>query len=81
MMTPNKFYRTGLKSLSLTNGRRWDCSFSSLYFTDPCNDNFWWISVLYHLQHCTLKRIHNQGSKRLYLYYVTSALNVYLTIW
>jgi len=31
--------------------------FSSLYFTHPCNI-FWWISVLYPLQHCTLKRIH-----------------------
>jgi len=27
---PNKFYRTGLESLSLTNERRCDCSFSPL---------------------------------------------------
>jgi len=50
---PNKFYRTELKFLSLTNGRRCDCSFP-LYFIYPCNDIFWWISVSYHLQHCTL---------------------------
>jgi len=58
MNAPKKFYRTGLKFLSLINGRRCDCSFSPLHFTHPCNDIFWWISVLYHLKHCTLKKIH-----------------------
>jgi len=59
MMTfRTNFTWTGLKFLSLTNRRRCDCSFSPLHFTHPCNDIFWRISVLYHLQHCTLKRIH-----------------------
>jgi len=36
----NKFYRTELNFLSLTNRRRCDCSFSPLHFIHPCNDIF-----------------------------------------
>jgi len=52
MMTPNKFYRTGLKFLFLTNGRRCDCSFSPLHFTHPCNDIFF-----YEYLYCTIYNI------------------------
>jgi len=67
--SPNKFYRTELKSFPLDT-YLWLMEGDAIvpshhYIIHPCNDIYWWRSM-YHQKHCTLKRIH-QGSKCLYM--------------
>jgi len=62
-----KFYRTGLKLLSLTNGKRCDCSFSPLLFTHPCNDIFLMNICIVSSTTLYTEEDSHQGSKRLYL--------------